>query len=185
MLRTDYLPRIADPAVVNNVFNQGRKAFEVGATPTDVPTMPIEFSIAAFRLGHAMIRQAYDWNAAFPSGEGMLDFLFIFSGTSGDLFGGVRLPSNWIVDWRRLYDFKKRAAAPTSRRPVGQQGDADRHHARPPRCMRCRAARPGTPPAASAATSRSATCAARGWCGSRPASRWSRSSRARASPSPG
>ena len=30
--------------------------FEVGATPTDVPTMPIEFSVAGFRLGHSMIR---------------------------------------------------------------------------------------------------------------------------------
>jgi len=45
MIRTDYLPRIAKAAVVNNVFNNGRKVFEVGATPTDVPTMPIEFSL--------------------------------------------------------------------------------------------------------------------------------------------
>ncbi len=51
MLKTDYLPRICAPGVVNNVFNQGRKVFEVGAPPTDVPTMPIEFSVAAFRLG--------------------------------------------------------------------------------------------------------------------------------------
>ena len=107
MLKTDYLPRIVAPGVVTNVFNQGRKAFEVGANANEIPTMPIEFSIAAFRLGHAMIRDAYDWNAAFPSGEGTLGFLFEFSGLSGTLFDGVRLPSNWIADWRRLYDFKK------------------------------------------------------------------------------
>ena len=107
MLKTDYLPRIAAPGVVSNVFNSGRKAFEVGAAATTIPTMPIEFSIAAFRLGHAMVRDAYDWNAAFPSGDGTLGFLFEFSGLSGTLFGGVRLPSNWIADWRRLYDFKK------------------------------------------------------------------------------
>jgi hypothetical protein len=106
MLRNDYLPRIVQPSIVNDVFNNGRKVFEVGATPADVPTMPIEFSVAAFRLGHAMIRQAYDWNAVFPAGAGTLDFLFAFSGTSGDFLGGQRLPSNWIVDWRRLYDFK-------------------------------------------------------------------------------
>jgi Animal haem peroxidase len=106
MLRTDYLPRIVAPAVVNDVFNNGRKAFEPNANPTNVPTMPIEFSVAAFRLGHAMIRQAYNWNAAFPGQTGTLDFLFTFSGTSGDFFGGVRLPSNWIADWRRMYDFK-------------------------------------------------------------------------------
>jgi heme peroxidase len=106
MLKTDYLPRIVQPAIVNDVFNNGRKAFEVGALPASTPTMPVEFSVAAFRLGHAMIRQAYDWNVAFPSGEGTLAFLFIFSGLSGDMFGGVRLPSNWIADWRGLYDFK-------------------------------------------------------------------------------
>jgi hypothetical protein len=106
MLKTDYLPRIVQPSIVTNVFNSGRKIFEVGALPTKVPTMPIEFSVAAFRLGHAMVRQAYDWNAVFGPGAGTLEFLFIFSGTSGDFFGGVRLPSNWIVDWRRLYDFK-------------------------------------------------------------------------------
>jgi hypothetical protein len=31
---------------------------------------------------------------------------FDFSGTSGDLGGNRRLPSNWIADWRRLCDFK-------------------------------------------------------------------------------
>jgi hypothetical protein len=107
MIRTDYLPRICAAGAVNNVFNQGRKAFEVGATPTEVPTMPIEFSIAAFRLGHAMIRRAYNWNRIFDAGAGTLDFLFLFSATGGDLGGFQRLPSNWIADFRRLYDFKE------------------------------------------------------------------------------
>ena len=107
MVRTDYLPRICAPGVVNNVFNSGRKAFEVGVTPTDVPSMPIEFSIAAFRLGHSMIRRAYNWNRIFDNGGGSLDLLFLFSATSGDLGGFQRLPSNWIADFRRLYDFKE------------------------------------------------------------------------------
>ena len=105
MLRTDYLPRICQPSVVNNVFTSGRKAFEVGATPTDVPTMPIEFSVAAFRLGHSMVRAAYNWNKVFDNGFGTLDLLFEFTGLSGSLGGGLRLPSNWIADFRRLYDF--------------------------------------------------------------------------------
>jgi hypothetical protein len=105
LLRTDYLPRICAPGVVSNVFNQGRKAFEVGAPATAVPTMPIEFSVAAFRLGHSMIRAAYNWNARFDSGAGTLDFLFSFAGLGGDFLGGLKLPSNWIADWRRLYDF--------------------------------------------------------------------------------
>ena len=107
MVQTDYLPRICAPNVVKNVFNQGRKAFEVGAAPNSVPTMPIEFSIAAFRLGHAMIRRGYNWNKEFDNGAGTLDWLFIFSATSGDLFGEQKLSANWIADFRRLYDFKE------------------------------------------------------------------------------
>lgn len=105
MVRTDFLPRICARAVVDDVFANGRKAFEVGAPPTDVPTMPIEFSVAAYRLGHSMIRAAYNWNARFDDGSGTLDFLFLFSATGGDLGGLPRLPSNWIADFRRLYDF--------------------------------------------------------------------------------
>ncbi len=111
MLRTDYLPRICAAGVVNNVFTNGRKAFEVGVPPTDVPTMPIEFSVAAFRIGHSMIRRAYNWNKIFDDGFGSLDLLFVFSATSGDLGGGLRLPSTWIADFRRLYDFSESGKA--------------------------------------------------------------------------
>lgn len=111
ILRTDYLPRICAPGVVNNVFNNGRRAFEVGVTPTDVPTMPIEFSVAAFRLGHSMIRKAYNWNKIFDQHSGSLDLLFAFSAGSGDLGAGPRLPSTWIADFRRLYDFKEAGRA--------------------------------------------------------------------------
>lgn len=105
MVRSDYLPRVCRPSAVDNVFNSGRKVFEVGATPTDVPTMPIEFSVAGFRLGHSMVRAAYNWNKIFDDGFGTLDLLFTFSATSGNLGGEARLPSNWIADFRRLYDF--------------------------------------------------------------------------------
>jgi hypothetical protein len=105
MIRTDYLPRICAPGVLNNVFNQGRKAFEVGVQADKMPTMPIEFSIAAFRLGHSMIRAAYNWNKAFDNGSGFLGYLFEFSAGGGQLAGATRLASNWIADFRRLYDF--------------------------------------------------------------------------------
>ncbi|MCA1560928.1 MAG: heme peroxidase family protein [Acidobacteria bacterium] len=107
MLRTDYLPRICTPGVISNVFANGRKAFEVGVPSTDVPTMPIEFSVAAFRLGHAMIRRAYNWNRIFDDGFGSLELLFEFTAHSGTLGGNQRLPSTWIADFRRLYDFRE------------------------------------------------------------------------------
>ena len=118
MIRHDFLPRICEPAVVEDVFQNGRKVFEVGVDATTVPTMPIEFSVAAFRLGHSMIRPAYSWNRRFDDGSGSLDLLFTFSATGGDLGGGRRLPSNWIADFRRLYDFTEAGRADlASRRP--------------------------------------------------------------------
>jgi hypothetical protein len=56
-----------------------------------------------------MVRRAYDWNHEFDDGAGTLDFLFEFTATSGSLGNGVRLPSNWIADFRRLYRFKQAA----------------------------------------------------------------------------
>jgi hypothetical protein len=107
MVRTDYLPRICRPTAVSSVFNGGRKVFEVGVAPTDVPTMPIEFSVAAFRLGHSMVRSGYNWNAIFDDGGGTLDLLFTFSGLGGNLGGDPRLTGIWLADFRRLYDFKE------------------------------------------------------------------------------
>jgi hypothetical protein len=133
MLVHDYLPRIVDPAIVDSVFTEGRRVFEVDAT--DFPTMPIEFSVAAFRLGHSMIRAQYDWNEVFHPRPGALDQgslvnLFRFSGTSGNLSPGSnvdepldgtleRLPTNWIADWTRLYDFAADAGIAELAPPAG------------------------------------------------------------------
>jgi hypothetical protein len=105
MLRHDYLPRILDPAVVDDVFTNGRVLVEPDAAPTDVPTMPLEFSVAAFRLGHSMVRDSYNWNRRFPGTAGSLFYMFDFSGVGGSLGGELKLLSNWLADWRRMYDF--------------------------------------------------------------------------------
>ena len=142
MLRTDYLPRICAPGVVNDVFTNGRKAFEVGATPTDVPTMPIEFSVAAFRLGHTMIRAAYNWNRVFDDGGGHARLaVHLLRRPAATSAASQRLPSNWIADFRRLYDFGEAGRADLAV-PGGevQPRDADRHDARRTRCGTCRRA---------------------------------------------
>ncbi len=105
MLRTDYLPRIVQPRIVRDVFTNGRKLVEPGASPDQVPTMPVEFSVAAFRFGHSMIRSNYNWNKIFDDGSGSLELLFEFSATSGTLGFGRRLTNIWVADWRRLFDF--------------------------------------------------------------------------------
>jgi hypothetical protein len=125
MIRHDYLTRICVRGVVGDVFRHGRKAFEVGVPETRMPTMPIEFSVAAFRLGHSMIRAGYNWNKVFDHGSGTLDYLFEFSATSGNLGGNPRLASTWVADFRRLYDFGE-ASKPALKVPPAQFNRARR-----------------------------------------------------------
>lgn len=110
LIRHDYLPRIVRPNLVEDVFTNGRRIVAPTAAPTDVPTMPVEFSVAAFRLGHSMIRPFYDWNRRFPGQAGGLEYMFAFSAAGGDLGGDERLISSWLADWRRMYDFPAGAA---------------------------------------------------------------------------
>lgn len=119
MLRHDFLRRIVDPEIVEDVFSHGRRVFEPSPGEQDLPTMPIEFSVAAYRLGHSMVRGRYNWNRIFDRGRGTLELLFRFSGTSGTLSPPPadpadpesgdfeRLPTNWIADFRRLFAFQE------------------------------------------------------------------------------
>ena len=106
MIRTDYLPRICRPSAVDNVFNNGRKVFEVGATPTDVPTMPIEFSrrrLPARALdGARQLQLEQDLRRRAPGASTCCSRSRPPAATSA---AARTLPSNWIADFRRLYDF--------------------------------------------------------------------------------
>lgn len=101
----DFVERLTEPRVLGDVLTHGPRFFRFG---TD-PFMPVEFSAAAYRLGHSMVRDEYFHNRVFnPTadrlGPGSLDLLFRFTGLSGD--GSlVPLPSNWVIDWRRFFDF--------------------------------------------------------------------------------
>jgi hypothetical protein len=56
--------------------------------------MPVEFSVAAYRFGHSMVRPRYRLNQAIERP--------IFSSTPGDTadLGGFRpIPADWAIDW--------------------------------------------------------------------------------------
>jgi len=140
LTRADFLPRIVNPAIVDDVFTNGRRYFEVAAPaddpyldgyaqPGDYPTMPIEFAVAAYRLGHSMVRGAYQWNRIFnsagPAGIATLLQLFTFTGLNGNFTPGstiaelddpnsgaaLQLPTVWVTDFQRLYDFSEAGRA--------------------------------------------------------------------------
>lgn len=110
MVVEDYLRKIADPVIVDDVLENGNRWFNALADPF---FMPLEFSGAAFRFGHTMVRGGYDFNVNFNVSAGgipaTLGFLFTFSALSGQLGFGSRpadgfdrLPDNWIIEWENI-----------------------------------------------------------------------------------
>jgi len=102
----DFLPTVCDPAIVQQVRARPQGLF-YRPDPAD-PYMPLEFAGAAFRFGHSMVRNAYDYNSEFSGRDGKpigtLELLFTFTAFSGDSFGSPTLPQNWIIDWSRWVD---------------------------------------------------------------------------------
>ena len=106
----DFLERVADPAIVQDVLANGNRVFDPFAEPL---FMPLEFSVAAYRFGHTMARDDYDFNSNFrhgvPDRTATLNLLFTFTALSGSLGAGIgnnvgsdTLPENWIIEWENF-----------------------------------------------------------------------------------
>ena len=98
----DFLKRVTDPAIVDRILRDGNKVYDAMADPF---FLPLEFTVAAFRLGHTMVRDEYDFNLNFEPAT--LDLLFTFTALSGQLgfgAGNPTLPDNWIIEWHRFVD---------------------------------------------------------------------------------
>ncbi|HEX2157657.1 MAG TPA: peroxidase family protein [Actinomycetes bacterium] len=93
----DFLKRIADPAIVDEVIGGGNRFYDATGEPF---FLPLEFTVAGFRFGHTMIRETYDFNLNFP--DATLDLLFTFTALSGELGDFDTLPDNWIIQWERF-----------------------------------------------------------------------------------
>ena len=88
MVLHDFVERITEKGIVAKILEQGRRFYRFKKTPY----MPVEFSAAAYRFGHSMVREVYSHNRIFTPGGGIpatLDLLFKFTGLSGGIIGDL------------------------------------------------------------------------------------------------
>ena len=101
----DFLPKIVKPETLKNVIENGCLFYRPAP---EKPFLAHEFAAAAFRVGHSMARNSYEWNRVLCSkgGRGKAE-LFHFAQFTGR--GGLgrkkTLASFWIIDWTRFFDF--------------------------------------------------------------------------------
>ena len=126
---TTTCPGSATPASSPTCFSERRKAFEVGAHPDRRPDHAdrvLRRRLSA-RAQHGPATNTAGTGAS-TSAAARSTSSSTFSGLSGDLGGGPRLPSNWIADFRRLYDSgESRPGRPGRASGEVQPRRADRH----------------------------------------------------------
>jgi len=121
----DYLPRIVGDCTWKHVYLGGenearapRPHLEFYKPKSGEAYMPVEFSVAAFRFGHSMVRPSYalrrdDANVGGASeggfaGDRRFNRIPIFSDLrdperTANLSGFGRLPPDWEIDWQLFF----------------------------------------------------------------------------------
>jgi hypothetical protein len=110
----DFLKTVTYPGVVDKVLLGDHRLYAPRAAGA---YMPLEFSIAAYRFGHSMVRGVYDYNRNFGRNfdvppDGVLKnatfgliFAFTGNGKPNPFIGKTTvLPRNWIIEWDRFVD---------------------------------------------------------------------------------
>jgi hypothetical protein len=117
VLLHDFLPRIISAAVLSQVLPTAKDGSLVIEAKNlhffhyrDAAFMPLEFSVAAYRFGHSLVRPGYRLNDG--SADKAKDTLLpIFkAGLNAEDLRGFKAPhDDWAIDWRRYIDLEPMA----------------------------------------------------------------------------
>ncbi len=111
----EFLPLFVGQPLVDKLLAHGRRFY----TPRKGEAfIPVDFSGAAYRFGHSMIRPSYRANLAGDHGKPFFGFIFdpASEGSSDpdDLRGGARAPRRF-VGWQTFFDFGDGQVKPNKR----------------------------------------------------------------------
>jgi hypothetical protein len=110
----DFLPTIAGQPMLDSVLPRPEKPDLKFFHWKKEPFIPIEFSVAAYRFGHSMVRPIYRLNTRTPGtnlnpgpkddpSNGRQD-IFHHDDDFKSLNGFREFPSNWAIEWNLFFD---------------------------------------------------------------------------------
>jgi len=124
----DFLPRVIGRARVEEILphvKSGKSIFEDPPRffffhPRGSSFMPVEFSVAAYRFGHSMVRPVYrlslnDLPVSTTKIKGLEGRKLIFDPDENDGLNGFReFPSDWGIDWNLYFESRDHKLSPKS-----------------------------------------------------------------------
>jgi hypothetical protein len=129
----DFLPRIVGLEMVHRVLPHLEKKTSIYQNrpqlhffvPKNDRFMPVEFSVAAYRFGHSMVRPIYRLNTELGSGasqdeidRGVAGRQFIFAALQDQGLNGFRkFPDTWAIDWNLFFETRRKLDDPANRGP--------------------------------------------------------------------
>ena len=151
----DFMPTLFGQPVIDDLLAGNHRVYDPGADVAR-PIMPIEFSVAAYRFGHSLVRNAYSINPVIsPNNKNARNTLFAGVGGAtgpaggtgvpltpvGDLHGGYPLTLDHQIDWR---NFSEDLFDPSGARrlPAGAQAARRRRTGCTASASPCSASRP-------------------------------------------
>ncbi|MBA3952904.1 MAG: peroxidase, partial [Rubrobacter sp.] len=113
----EFLEKTVGKPMVDDILADGRKFYKW----RNLPFIPVEFSVAAYRFGHSQVRPSYRSNfGPTPADINSQVFKLIFNDSlpdgpdPNDLRGGKRAPTRFI-DWQTFFDFGDGNARPNKK----------------------------------------------------------------------
>jgi hypothetical protein len=88
--------------------------------PRNEPFMPVEFSVAAYRFGHSMVRPIYRLNTTLADRQ----VIFSLDPNVPNLTGFREFPAEWAIEWNLFFNFGPAPAHGKQRRQPAYKIDS-------------------------------------------------------------